>query len=712
MKQVLQDMGKGTTILEEAPVPCVKTGSLLINSTKSLVSAGTERMLVDFGRSSYLDKAKQQPDKVKMVLDKVKTDGLKTTLDSIKSKLAQPLPLGYCNVGVVSKVGKDVEGFKSGDRVVSNGPHADVVCVLKNLCAKIPGNVNDETPAFTVVASIGLQGMRLAKPTLGEAFVVTGVGLIGLLIVQMLKANGCRVLAIDYDNDKLEIAKSYGAEICNPGQGMDPVTVGMVFSRNKGVDGVIITASTKSNEPISQAANMSRKCGRIIMVGVTGMKLDRSEFYQKELSFQVSCAYGFGRGDKEYEENGRDYPYGLVRWTEQRNFEAVLEMMSNGSIDVSQLVSFRYKFDDALSAYDKLLEDKSIIGIILEYKSDAESRHVKNITLKENVRFDSSKPVVGFIGAGNYASRVLIPAFKEAGSQLHTISTSGGVNSVIHGKISGFSKATTDTQAMIDNPDINTIAVVTQHSSHAKFVSDSLNSDKNVFVEKPLALTYEDLDLVKKSYNNALKDGKSPHLMVGYNRRFAPQIQKMKSLLDSTKGPKSFIMLMNAGDIPADSWVQDISSGGGRIIGESCHFIDLMRFLSGSKITSIQARKMGEDKGIEITEDKAAIILGFEDGSFGTINYLANGSSKFPKERIEVFVDGRVLQLDNFIKLKTYGWPGFNKMNLWSQDKGQKACAKVFIDAIKNGKSTPIPVDEIFEVARVTIDVAQILRNQ
>jgi threonine dehydrogenase-like Zn-dependent dehydrogenase len=591
VKQVLQDMGKGTTILEEAPAPDVKSGSLLINTTKSLISAGTERMLVDFGRSSYIEKAKQQPDKVKMVIDKIKTDGLMTTVDAIQSKLAQPLPLGYCNVGVVSKVGKGAEGFKFGDRVVSNGPHADVVRVVKNLCAKIPDSVNDETAAFTVVASIGLQGMRLAKPTLGEAFVVTGVGLIGLLIVQMLRANGCRVLAIDYDNEKLEIAKSYGAEVCNPGQGSDPVIAGMAFSRNKGVDGVIITASTKSNEPISQAANMLRKCGRIIMVGVTGMKLDRSEFYQKEISFQVSCAYGFGRGDKEYEDNGKDYPYGLVRWTEQRNFEAVLDMMSNGSIDVSQLVSYRYKFDDALSAYDKLLEDKSIIGIILEHDSDVDSRHIKNITLKEGLSFNGNKPVVGFVGAGNYASRILIPAFQEAGAQLHTISTSGGVNGVTHGKISGFSQATTDTQAMIDNPDINTIAIVTQHNSHAKFVSDSLNSGKNVFVEKPLALTYKDLDLVKESYNNAIKGENSPHLMVGYNRRFAPQIQKMKSLLDSTKGPKSFMMLMNAGDIPADSWVQDINAGGGRIIGEACHFIDLMRFLSGSKITSIQSRR-------------------------------------------------------------------------------------------------------------------------
>jgi len=712
VKQILQDMATGKTIVETAPVPVSKAGCLLINTSTSLVSSGTERMLVDFGRSSYFEKARKQPDKVKMVLDKVKTDGLITTIEAVKSKLAQPLPLGYCNVGVVSEVGKNVEGFKVGDRVVSNGPHADVVRAPKNLCAKIPANVSDETASYTVVASIGLQSIRLAEPMIGEAFVVTGVGLIGLLIVQMLKANGCRVLAIDYDDEKLTVAKSYGAEICNPSKGEDPVAVGMSFSRNKGVDGVIITASTKSNEPISNAANMSRKCGRIIMVGVTGMELNRAEFYEKELTFQVSCSYGFGRGDKEYEEKGNDYPYGLVRWTEQRNFEAVLDMMSSGLIDTASLTSYRYGFDNALDAYNKLLQDKSAIGILLEYNSGISERHSKTVVLNSQADFDSKKPVVGFVGAGNYASRVLIPAFRDAGAQLHTISTSGGVNGVTHGKVAGFKIATTDTQTMIDNPEINTVAIVTQHNSHAKFVADALNAGKHVFVEKPLALTYEDLELVEKAYKNSGKEGVFPHLMVGYNRRFAPQIRKMKSLLESTRGPKSFVMLMNAGGIPADSWVQDINVGGGRIIGEACHFIDLMRFLSGSKIISIQARKMSEDKGVEITEDKAVILLGFEDGSFGTINYLANGSSKFPKERIEVFAAGRVLQLDNFIKLKGYGWPGFRKMNSWSQDKGQKACAKSFLNSIAQGLATPISVDEVFEVARVTLEVADLLRRQ
>ncbi len=414
MKQILQDMAKGGSNLVEAPAPKASTGNLLIDTSISLISAGTERMLVDFGKASLLDKARQQPDKVKMVLEKVQTDGLMTTLEAVQSKLAQPLPLGYCNVGVVNAVGEGVQGFKEGDRVVSNGPHADVVRVPKNLCALIPDNVSDEEASFTVVASIGLQGIRLAEPTLGEAFVVTGVGLIGLLTVQLLRAQGCRVLAIDYDDAKLELAKQFGAEVCNPGKGEDPVAAGMAFSRGNGVDGVIITASTKSNDPVTQAARMSRKRGRIILVGVTGLELNRADFYEKELTFQVSCSYGPGRYDANYEDNGQDYPYAFVRWTEQRNFEAILDMMASGQVDVKPLITNRFKFEDAAQAYELLTSDKSALGILLQYQSDSSVRHEKSITLNSEATFEASKPVVGFVGgAGNYASRMLIPAFKS-----------------------------------------------------------------------------------------------------------------------------------------------------------------------------------------------------------------------------------------------------------------------------------------------------------
>ncbi|PSV22655.1 dehydrogenase [Photobacterium leiognathi subsp. mandapamensis] len=712
MKQILQDMAKGGSNLVEAPAPKASTGNLLIDTSISLISAGTERMLVDFGKASLLDKARQQPDKVKMVLEKVQTDGLMTTLEAVQSKLAQPLPLGYCNVGVVNSVGKGVSGFKEGDRVVSNGPHADVVRVPKNLCALIPDNVSDEEASFTVVASIGLQGIRLAEPTLGEAFVVTGVGLIGLLTVQLLRAQGCRVLAIDYDEAKLELAKQFGAQVCNPGKGEDPVAAGMAFCRGKGVDGVIITASTKSNDPVTQAARMSRKRGRIILVGVTGLELNRADFYEKELTFQVSCSYGPGRYDADYEDNGNDYPYAFVRWTEQRNFEAILDMMSSGQVDVKPLITHRFKFEDAAQAYELLTSDKSALGILLQYQSDSSTRHEKSVTLNNEATFEASKPVVGFVGAGNYASRMLIPAFKAGGAQLHTIATSGGINGVTHGEKAGFAKTTTDTSAMISDSEINTVAIVTRHNSHAHFVSEALNAGKNVFVEKPLAVTLEELAEVEATYYSKASIASAPKLMVGFNRRFSPQVQKMKELLSSVKEPKSFMMTMNAGAIPADHWTQDNEVGGGRIIGEACHFIDLMRFLADSEIVSVQCRRMGDVDGVDVTEDKAAIILGFADGSFGTIHYLANGAANFPKERVEVFAAGRVLQLDNFRKLKAFGWPGFSKMNLWKQDKGQTDCAAAFLNAIETGKESPIPARELFEVARVTIEIAEQLRKQ
>jgi predicted dehydrogenase/threonine dehydrogenase-like Zn-dependent dehydrogenase len=707
-------MGTGLTEVLEAPVPLVQPGSLLIQTTCGLISAGTERMLVDFGKASYVEKARQQPEKVQMVLEKIQTDGLMTTIEAVQSKLAQPLPLGYCNVGVVAEVGSGVVGFKVGDRVVSNGPHADMVKVPKNLCAHIPDGVDDESAAFVVAASIGLQGIRLAQPTLGESFVVTGVGLIGLLTVQLMRAQGCNVLAIDFDDAKLALARQFGAVTCNPGRGEDPVSAGMALSRGRGVDGVIITASTKSNDPVIQAARMSRKRGRIVLVGVTGLELNRADFYEKELTFQVSCSYGPGRYDPNYEERGNDYPLGFVRWTEQRNFEAVLDMLASGKLDVKPLITHRFSFENALQAYETLTQDKSGLGILLQYSSPIADRAIRSLTLTPSARFDAKRPVLGLIGAGNYAARMLIPAFKEVGAQLHTIVTAGGINGVIHGQKAGFAEASTNIADMLANPFINSVVIVTRHNTHASLVVQALQAGKHVFVEKPLAIHHAELAEVKAAYDAAHQYdslGKGPQLMVGFNRRFSPQVQQMKVLLQAVKEPKSFIMTINAGDIPVNHWTQDNSVGGGRIIGEACHFIDLMRFLTGSPIVSIQARRMGDVPNVVITDDKASITLGFEDGSFGTIFYLANGSSSYPKERIEVFAAGRILQLDNFRKLKGYGWPRFSKMNLWRQDKGQKACAMSFLKAIEMGVSA-IPVSEIFEVARVSITVAELLRNQ
>lgn len=712
MKQLLQDLSNGHTYVINAPSPSPSPGTLLINSVISLVSAGTERMVVDFGKANLIDKARQQPEKVKMVLEKAQTDGLITTWEAVRSKLGQPIPLGYSNVGVVAEVGADVEGFKPGDRVVSNGRHADVVRVPKNLCALIPDAVDDETSAFTIVASIGLQGIRLARPTLGESFVVIGAGLIGLLTVQLLRTQGCRVLAIDIDENKLALARGFGAETCNSSLGEDPIAAGRAFSHGNGVDAVIITASTKSSSPVSQAARMSRKRGRIVLVGVTGLELNRADFYEKELSFQVSCSYGPGRYDRAYEDKGNDYPIGFVRWTEQRNFEAVLEMMADGRLVVDPLISHRFVFEEASTAYETLSKEKNVLGILLQYKEDPGSRHEKLVTLTDKQNIDAQKPAISFIGAGNYASRVLIPAFKSAGAQFHTIGTSGGTSGVFHGKKAGFVQASTDIDAMLANSAVNTVVIVTRHNTHAQFVVKALEAGKNVFVEKPLAITFEELAEVEQAYQAAHKTGSGPLLMVGFNRRFSPFVQKMKNLLSITQEPKSFIMTMNAGYIPAEHWTQDLQLGGGRIIGEACHHIDLMRFLAGSEVVSVQSRRMGNTKNLEVTEDKAVILLGFSDGSFGSIHYLANGHKSFPKERVEVFSAGRVLQLDNFRKLKGFGWSGCRKMNLWRQDKGQAACPSAFISAIEKGSSSPIPVQEIFEVARVTLEVSKQLREQ
>lgn len=704
MKQVLQNLSTGQTELVNAPVLQARKGALLIDTTVSLISTGTERMLVDFGRSGLLAKARSQPERVRQVLDKVATEGLMTTVDAVRAKLAQPLPLGYSAVGVVRESGFD--GFRPGDRVVSNGPHADVVLVGGRLCARIPDNVPDEAAAFTVVASIGLQGIRLAAPTLGECFVVTGAGLIGLLVVQMLRAQGCRVLAIDFDPAKLELARSFGAEVCNPATGEDPVAAGMAFSRGAGVDGVIITASTQSSDPVTQAARMSRKRGRIVLVGVTGLELNRADFYEKELSFQVSCSYGPGRYDPAYEEAGNDYPAGFVRWTEQRNFEAVLDLMASGALDVAPLVSHSFPFEQAPLAYEALAADKGALGILLTYGHEVEPRHARTVELAPSAASGTpGAAATGFIGAGNYASRMLIPAFKAAGAQLHTVVSAGGTNAVIQGRRMGFAAASSDTDAVMADPAMDTIAIATRHDSHARLVVQALDAGKHVFVEKPLALTLDELGKVEAAYARAGR-----HLMVGFNRRFAPQVRKMKQLLGTVATPKSFVMVMNAGAIPANHWTQDPKVGGGRIIGEACHYIDLMRFLADAPITSVAARGMGASDAEAVVEDKAVITLGFADGSFGTIHYLANGGASFPKERIEVFAAGRTLQLDNFLKLRGFNWPGFRKLNLWRQDKGQDACAAAFVAAIRTGAPQPIPAAELFEVARVTIEAAEMLR--
>lgn len=706
MKQILQNLKTGVTELAEVPCPQPGAGQLLIRTTHSLISAGTERMLVDFGKAGLIEKARQQPDKVRMVLDKIKTDGLMPTLDAVRSKLAQPLPLGYCNVGEVLEAGRGVGGFAVGDRVASNGKHAETVSVPVNLCARVPDAVSDEAAAFTVVGAIALQGIRLAQPTLGEAVVVTGLGLIGQIAVQLLRAHGCRVLGIDFDAAKLEMARSFGADVVNLGMGEDPVQAAERFSRGRGVDAVIVTAATKSSEPMHQAALMCRKRGRIVLVGVTGLELSRDDFFKKELTFQVSCSYGPGRYDPDYEEKGQDYPVGYVRWTEQRNFEAVLDMIADGRLDVKPLISHRFALDQSEQAYELVGGAGPSLGILLQYPA---AQHKPTAVLREptvalgsDVRATGTTggAALGFVGAGNYATAVLIPAFKAAGARLKTVASSGGVSGLHAGRKFGFEATTTDTASVWADRAVNAVVVSTRHDSHAGLVLKALAAGKHVFVEKPLCLTLQELAQIE-----AAQAVSASMVMVGFNRRFAPQVRKVSDLLKGAAGPKSFVMTVNAGAIPAEHWTQDSEVGGGRIVGEACHFIDLLRFLAGSRITSHHVVVMDSP-----TRDSVSISLNFDDGSIGAVHYVANGSKAFPKERLEVFAAGRVLQLDNFRRLTGFGWPGFRAMNLWRQDKGQKACAAAFVQAVVQGGPAPIAFDELVEVAQVSIAVAEAAR--
>ncbi len=693
----------------DVPCPSPKAGHLLIRTRASLLSAGTERMMLDFGKANWLNKARQQPDKVKQTIDKIRTDGLLSTIEAIQAKLDKSIPLGYCNSGIVVGVGSYTTGYNVGDRVASNCSHAEMACAPVNLTARIPDSVNDAQAAFTVVSAIGLNGIRLAQPTMGETFVVTGMGLIGQIAAQLLHAHGCRVMGIDPDPAKLEIARSFGVETVDVSLGEDPVAAAMAFSRGMGVDGVIITASTKSNQPVHQAALMCRKRGRIILTGVIGLQLSRADFYEKELSFQVSCSYGPGRYDAQYEQKGHDYPIGFVRWTEQRNFQAVLDAMASGALNVEALISHRFPFDEAHKAYQLLHSKEPYLGILFEYPTDSDNSTQKlkatSVLIKQtqDVAIEPQKPVVGMIGAGSYSTRILLPALQSFNANLDTIASSGGANAAQFGKKFGFREACSNAESIFTNQDINVVVIATQHGSHAQYVNQSLKHGKHVFVEKPLCMTLEELQQIEDSSNP------DQLLMVGFNRRFSSFTQKMKSLLDSVGAPKCFIMTVNAGDIPASHWTQDKNEGGGRIIGEACHFVDLLRFLAGSNISSFTAVKIGDAGSGSILDDKSSITLTFQDGSIGTIHYFANGHKSFPKERLEVFCAGRVLQLDNFRKLQGFGWPGFTKMKSWKQDKGNQNCMQAFLAAVQDGKPSPIPHAEIMEVSRVTIEIAQSL---
>lgn len=697
MKQIIQSFKTGETILEGIPAPQVQKGKVLIQTSRSLVSLGTERMLVEFGKSNLISKARQQPDKVKQVLDKIKTEGLMPTLDAVFNKLGTPIPLGYCNVGKVIAVGEGVSEFKIGDRVASNGHHAEYVCIPKNLVAHVPENVTDEEAAFTVIGSIGLQGIRLLKPELGETIVVIGMGLIGLICAQLLIANGCKVIGVDIDDEKLELSKKWGVIPFNPQTGN---VIKFVESETiVGADGVIITASAKTNEIISQAAQMSRKRGRIILVGVIGLNLSRAEFYEKELTFQVSCSYGPGRYDEDYEQRGIDYPLPFVRWTEKRNFEAVLQTISSGRLDVKDMITEVIPIEEYQKIYGDIGTKKSIASI-LKYNSTEENQPKHTIELSSK-SFSNSKGVIGIIGAGNFTRMTMLPALKNTGAALKYIASAGGVNGTTLAKKYGFTNSTTDYKEILNDPEVDLVMITTRHNKHASLLSDTLLAGKHAFVEKPLALNEDELSLVIDAKKNSDKT-----ITVGFNRRFSPHSEKVKSLIGGSV--INVIATMNAGFIPPDVWVQNMKTGGGRIIGEACHFIDLITYFTGSLVNSVCMNAMGINP--EENTDNASILLKYDNGSTGVINYFSNGSKAYSKERIEIYSQERTAIIDNFRTTTGYGFKKFSNFKT-KLDKGHKNQFHQLIERVKTGGDSLIPFAELINTTKASFAAIESLKE-
>jgi predicted dehydrogenase/threonine dehydrogenase-like Zn-dependent dehydrogenase len=698
VKQIIQSFKTGETILEEVPAPQVRKGTVLIQTSRSLVSLGTERMLVEFGKSNLISKARQQPDRVKQVLNKIKTEGLIPTLDAVFNKLGEPLALGYCNVGKVIGIGEGVSEFKIGDRVASNGHHAEFVCIPKNLVANIPEEVSDEEACFTVIGSIGLQGIRLLQPSLGETVVVIGMGLIGLLTAQLLVANGCQVIGIDIDEEKLNLSRQWGIIPFNSKVG-DSVNFVLSVTGNIGADGVIVTASAKTDEIISQAARMSKKRGRLILVGVVDLNIKRNEFYEKELSFQVSCSYGPGRYDEDYEQRGNDYPLAYVRWTEKRNFEAILHSIESGKLSVKKMITEIVNIEDYQKIYGKIGTKRSIASI-LKYNTRQNVKPLNTIELK-SVNFTGSNGVIGIIGAGNFTKMTMLPALKGSGAGYKYIASAGGLSSTGLAKKYGFSHSTTDYKEILTDKDVDLVLISTRHDKHSAMTVESITAGKNVFVEKPLALDNEQLEQIIRAYKAS-----NVTLTVGYNRRFSPHAIKMKSLV--VQGPMNVIATMNAGNIPANVWVHDMKIGGGRIIGEACHYIDLISFFVGSKVKAVCMNAFGINA--KDNTDNASILLKYEDGSTGVINYFSNGSKMYSKERIEVYSQNRTAIIDNFRQTFGYGFKGFSKLKT-GLDKGHKNQFAELIHRLKTGGGPLIPFDEIINTTKASFAAIESLKN-
>ena len=712
MRQLSQKLKDGSMQIIDVPDPALGAGSILVKNYFSLISAGTEGSTVKTARMSYLGKAKERPQQVKQVIDTLKSQGVVQTYRAVMKKLDAYSPLGYSSAGLVIKVGPGVRGFVPGNLVACGGltaSHAEVVAVPVNLCVKLRPDADLKAAAYNTLGAIALQGVRQAELRLGETCAVIGMGLLGQLTGLLLRASGARVVAIDIDPSSVQTAAEHCADLAMT-RG-DPGIEGRVseFTQGLGCDAVIITAASSSLDPINFAGAISRKRGTVVVVGAVPTGFDRDpHFYKKELQVKMSCSYGPGRYDPSYEEKGIDYPPAYVRWTEKRNMESFQELLYARRIDVSYLTTHLVKLDEAPAAYDMMLKkEERFIGLVIEYDSVATEAPGSRIVLKDPVKPAESGAGVGFIGAGSYAQSHLLPNVpKESGVSLKGVMTATGTSSRSVAERYGFQFCTNDERDILDDQDINTVFIATRHDSHASYVGKALTAGKHVFVEKPLCITEYELEEIRALYAGMSGAATAPLLMVGYNRRFSPLALRMKEAIGT--GPMAMIYRINAGAIPADSWIQVPSTGGGRIIGEACHFIDFLTFLNGTLPVSVCATSM---RSVLNLNDTMTINLTYENGSIGNVSYFSNGDKGLPKERVEVYCNGATAILDDFRVLSLHAHGKRKEKKLLSQDKGQKAEVGAFIRSVLQGGNPPISFDEIYTTSVVTFKALESARS-
>jgi predicted dehydrogenase/threonine dehydrogenase-like Zn-dependent dehydrogenase len=709
MKQLLQNLRTGEAAVAEVPVPVVQPGRVLVRTAASLISVGTERALAELGQKSLLGKARERPELIGKVWQKVKSEGIAQALAGVRDKLDQSHAVGYSAAGVVIECAPDVTGFAPGDRVACAGTdyasHAEIISVPQNLCVPLPANVTFEAGAFGTVGAIALQGVRLAEPTLGESVVVIGLGLVGQLTVQLLQANGCRVFGVDLEEARIKLALATGADDgCTPTDAAERVKA---WSRGRGADACIITAATSSNEPVELAGEISRLRGRVVAVGMIGMNVPRNVYYQRELTLKVSLSYGPGRYDPNYEERGHDYPVAYVRWTEARNIEAFLDLLSLERIDVKPLITHRFPIADAPRGYELIStgSSESYLAVLLSYDTqDDAARTVENPAAKKSL---SSAPVrVGMIGAGAYAQKMLLPHFKTAGVEFCSIASASGVSARDVGAKYGFQRFESDATSVINDEETNLVMIATRHGSHAGLAIQALGRGKHVFVEKPLALNDAELETAIEAANAS-----EGQLFVGFNRRFSPFAISAKEIFAHRAAPLSILYRVNAGHVSRDHWTQDEREGGGRIIGEVCHFIDLMQFLIGAVPERVYAESISAGSATIVNEDSVFITLRFSDGSAGTIAYLSEGDAALRKERIEVFGEGKVFVIDDFLTATLFAQGKEKKETLRAQDKGQAEQARRVCAAIEKGQPAAITLRELEATTRATFRIRESLRT-